>query len=85
MTSPGDCKPTSDHVETALDASCGTLIALESIRARMTDAAVDLRSLQELITEATESLTRAIGELRLAREERASALAHGFVLRAGPR
>ena len=84
MRYASDCRPTPDHVETALDASCGTLIALESIRARMTNGAVDHRSLQAHITDAIASLTEAIGELRLAQDEHASALAFGFVLRAGP-
>ena len=85
MTHSLDGSPTPDHVHTALEESCGALITLESIRARMADAGVDIRSMQGHITEAIDSLTQAIGELRLARDEQASALALGFVLRAGPR
>jgi hypothetical protein len=83
MKQPLDFRPTPDHVRAALEASCGALIALELIRARMTDAADDVRSMQGHITEAIDSLTQAIGELRLARDDQASAVALGFVLRPG--
>ena len=52
------------HIQTALEASCGALITLESIRARAGDEATE--DLRRPIQQAIESLRQAIAELRSA-------------------
>jgi len=81
MTQPDDCRPAPDHFQTALEASCGALITLESIYAQTAHGPIDGSTLQPQLTEAIESLRQATAELRLARDDEPSALALGFVLR----
>jgi hypothetical protein len=55
----------SDHVELALEASCGALRALEQSRAEMAAAALDLDDADAATERAIVLLRRAIRELRL--------------------
>ncbi len=75
-------EPVTDHFQTALEASCGALITMESIRARMSPSCA--KSAQALATQAIAELREAIAEITLAYQDRASALPRGFVIGAGP-
>ena len=68
------------HIQTALEASCGALITLESIRAQAVDGAT--ADVRRPIQQAIESLRQAIAELRSATDESARLLPGEFVLRA---
>ena len=72
-----------DRLEAALEASCGTLITLESILASTAFAPADSRDVQPQLCGAIESLRRAIVELRLLRAEGSWLPALDFVLAAG--
>ena len=77
-------EPVPDHAQTALEASCGALIAMESIRARMCEPTPEIEAALALATQAIAELRQAIKELRLAREKlTARQLPSGFVLAAG--
>lgn len=80
MTQPLDIKGALHHLETALEASCAALVALETLRARMADVAPDICGAQSQIRQTVAALREAIGELRCGRDEYASAAAFGFVL-----
>lgn len=69
------------HIQTALEASCGALIVLESIRPRAEDHATE--ELCRPIQQAIDSLRQAIVELRSASDHGPSRLPKEFVLRAG--
>ena len=79
-TLSGDIQPALDHLEAALEASCASLIALESIR----DHAVDARPIHDQVTRAVESTRAAIAELRAVHDSETSMFAFGFVLAAAP-
>jgi hypothetical protein len=79
-TLSGDIQPALDHLEAALEASCASLIALESIR----DQAVDARPVHDQVTRAVESVRAAIAELRAVHDSETSMFAFGFVLAAPP-
>jgi hypothetical protein len=66
----------SDHLDAALDASCGTLITLQSILT----SARPVSSVQPQLTGAIDSLRQAIKELRLLRAQEGDWLAFDFVL-----
>ncbi len=71
--------PASDHLYAALEASYDTLICLQMIRA----LAPDERRVERQVTQAIESLRRAIAEiaeLREAQQERQTAVTCGFVI-----
>ena len=80
ITEPRDIQPALGHLEAALEASCASLIALESIR----DEALDARPIHAQITRGVESLRAAIAALRAVHEDETSMLAFGFVLAATP-
>jgi hypothetical protein len=82
MTHPRDYLPILDHIETALEASCGALMTLQSID--LTSARGD-EGLPGHIAEAMLSLRLAIEELRAAHSRGASGVALGFVLARGRR
>jgi hypothetical protein len=82
MTHPRDYLPILDHIETALEASCGALITLQSIDVA---AAPNGDGMHGHIAEAIHSLRHAIDELRAAQSRGASGLALGFVLARGRR
>ena len=79
-TLPRDIQPALAHLEAALEASCASLIALESIR----DQAVDARPVHDQITRAVESVRAAIADLRAVHDSDTSMFAFGFVLAAAP-
>jgi hypothetical protein len=62
-----------DHLEAALEASCEALVGLQLTRQ------VGGEAVKAQADQAIDSLRRAIVELRAARGEDQSALAHGFV------
>ncbi|MGA2009947.1 MAG: hypothetical protein ABSH51_05340 [Solirubrobacteraceae bacterium] len=68
-----------DRVETALEASCGVLVTLESIHRHADESTSELLTVQAHVQQAIESLRRAIAELRLARTKSPSPMALGFV------
>ena len=68
------------HIQTALEASCGALITLESIRAQVVNGATE--DVRRPIQKAIESLREAIAELRSATDEGTTLLPGEFVLRA---
>jgi len=77
MNDPPDPGTVSDHLDAALEASCDTLVVLQSIRALGAD---DVGGGEGQLTRAIKSLRRAIAELRKARREQPAALALGFVM-----
>jgi hypothetical protein len=79
-TLSGDIQPALDHLESALEASCASLIALESIR----DEVLDSRPIHGQITRAVDSLRAAITEFRAMHDSETSMFAFGFVLAAAP-
>ena len=72
--------PIVDHLEAALEATCGTLIALESMGTRAGEFAGEISALKANVARATSELRDAISELRSLRGERTSTLAFGFVV-----
>jgi hypothetical protein len=72
-----------DTLQSALEASCDALMTLQSIEhgAREDEEPCAAR---RHVVQAIDSLRFAIDELRLAREEDASIVGHGFVVRADP-
>jgi len=83
-TQPRDIKPALDHLETSLQASCATLIALQATRLTIHDKLDDAYLIEAQIGEAIASLGEAIGELRALHDVDTSGLALGFVLAAEP-
>ena len=80
ITEPRDIQPALGHLEAALEASCASILALDSIR----DEALDARSIYAQITRGVEALRAAINELRAVHDAETSMLAFGFVLAASP-
>lgn len=72
---------TDEVVAAVLDASCGALIALESIHGQMTERAAEADAMQEHIRRTMRSLREAIDSLRAAQSDGADPLALGFVLK----
>jgi hypothetical protein len=85
MHHPRDYLPALDRIEGALEASCGALLALESINSGTADCLRDGDALQTHVGLAIDSLREAIEELRLAQSTGSSALAIGFVLQGNGR
>jgi len=81
MTHPRDYLPALDHIEAALDASCGALITLQSTRGAPTDRTYDADRMHAHVAQAVDSLREAIEELRSAQSRGMSGLALGFVLK----
>jgi hypothetical protein len=79
MNHEHDCRPAPfvDHLQSALEASCATLITLESLHACASSGCVDGDGLA--MKEAIASLREAICELRAGKAE-ASVVSLGFVL-----
>lgn len=82
-TQPRDIQPALDHLEASLQASCATLIALQSTRLAMRGRSDDSHLIEAQIGEAIASLGEAIAELRAVHDVETSGLAFGFVLPAG--
>jgi hypothetical protein len=79
-TARSSVAPARDDVVTALEASCGALLALEATQASTPEEDVDLLDARGHVNRAIELLREAIAELRCAEGDRASALARGFVV-----
>jgi hypothetical protein len=85
MTTPSrDIQPALDHLEAALQASCATLIALQSSRVAVRERTQSPYVIEAQIGEAIASLGEAIAELRALHDGGTTGLAHGFVLAADP-
>ena len=81
MNDPLDHEAGPDHLDAALEASCDTLVALQSIRALGAD---EIKGAEGQATRAIKSLRRAIAELRKLRRQHADALSLGFVIGTPP-
>jgi len=79
MHHPRDYLPALDRIEGALEASCGALVTLESIKGAA-DGLRDADGMEAYVALAIESLREAIEQLRLAQSNGSSALAIEFVL-----
>jgi hypothetical protein len=77
-----DIQPTLDHLDAALEASCASLMALESTRLNAPDASAPVHC---QLRQAIASVREAIAEMRALHEVETSVLAFGFVLEAEPR
>jgi hypothetical protein len=80
MTYQLDPGEAASHIQTALEASCGALITLESISVRTGDETPE--NVRRPLQQAIDSLRLAIGELRCASEKGPGVLPGEFVLRA---
>ena len=81
MKHPRDYLPALDRIEDALEASCGALIALESIACPASDRPYEPDGIQEHVGHAIRSLREAIDVLRSAHSDGVDGLAMGFVLK----
>jgi hypothetical protein len=80
-----DIQPAVAHLESALEASCATLIALQASAYGMPDGVPETASVRAQLGRAIESVREAIAEMRAMHHIEASTLAFGFVLGAeGP-
>lgn len=68
------------QIESALETSCASLVAVEALRARAGALAGDLVGIETQTSETIAALRRTTALLRAERDERASPLAFGFVL-----
>jgi hypothetical protein len=68
------------HLEAALEASCATLMALESARLDNGQTTADTSAVQGQISSAIVSVRKAMSELRALHQVDTSVLAFGFVL-----
>jgi len=80
MTPPRDIRPALAHLESALEASCATLVALQAGALAMPDGGRETAAVRGQLARAVESLREAISELRALHEVETSLLAFGFVL-----
>jgi hypothetical protein len=81
MTSESrDIQPALGHLEAALEATCATLMALESARLAGGKAAAEASAVQLQINNAIASVRSAMSELRALADVETSTLAFGFVL-----
>lgn len=80
MKHPRDYLPALDRIEDALEASCGALIALESIARSASYRPSEPDGTQEHVGHAIRALREAIDDLRSARSDSVDGLAMGFVL-----
>lgn len=84
MTPRRDIQPALAHLESALEASCATLMALQASALGMPDCGRETGAIRAQIARAIESAREAIAELRAVHDADASMLAFGFVLAADP-
>jgi signal transduction histidine kinase len=75
----GELGPTYD-LQTALEASCGVLMLLETIRRDGEQSAGAVARVQAHLQQSIESVRRSITQLRMARSEMVSPMALGFVV-----
>jgi hypothetical protein len=79
-----DTPPFLNELQSALDAGCAALVALEALPEESVTASQDATSgAQGQIKHMIKVLRKTISEVRAARDEEASVLAFGFVLAAG--
>lgn len=78
VTHPRDYLPLLDRIGTALDATCGALMTLQSIDALSTVG--DDKQVQGHVEQAISHLRHAVDELRDAHTQGQTGLALGFVL-----
>ena len=71
------------RLEAALEAACGAVVVLESIRARASDVADDVGEVHGQVTLTLTEIRSAIEELAHLRNERVSIGALGFVAGSG--
>jgi hypothetical protein len=81
MSQRREIQPALNHLEAALEASCATLMALESSRLGTEDGA---SAVQCQLRQAIASVREAIAEMRALHEVETSMLAFGFVLASAP-
>jgi hypothetical protein len=79
-TETRDIQPAIAHLEAALEASCASLMALESARLADGQAAVGASAVREQISHAIASVRAAMAELRALHQVETSMFAFGFVL-----
>jgi HPt (histidine-containing phosphotransfer) domain-containing protein len=79
-----DIQPALDHLESALHASCTSLIALQSTRIAAREMTWETLPIEAQIAEAIASVQEAIAELRAMHDVETSPLAFGFVMAADP-
>jgi hypothetical protein len=77
-----DPRTISHHMGAALEASCETLLTLQLLASGDGTKPADPSAFQLQVAQATESLRRSIGELRMAYEDHAGVLTLGFVVSA---
>ena len=75
-----DIQSSLHHLEAALEATCATLIALESARLGTRDSSGDTYAAQCQVRNAIASLREAMAALRALHDVETSILAFGFVL-----
>lgn len=84
MSQSDDSSPGLDYIQSALEATCGALMMLESVREPTVGGTADDSAAQQHVSRAIASLHHAIEELRLAHDPDASIIGLGFVVRTGP-
>ncbi len=70
----------ADHIQRALEATCGTLVALEALELGLSSITCPGEDPRSAVQLAIDSLRLAISELRTARAPAASPASLGFVL-----
>ena len=80
ITQRRDIQPPLDHLEAALEATCATLIALESAQLGNREGTGDTSAAQRQIRNAIASVREAMAALRALHDVETSMLAFGFVL-----
>ena len=82
MTHSRDIERALAHLEMALEASCGALMAVEAMLGRATQVAREFCAVRGQIAQTIGVLRHGIAELRAGQGEPESVLAFGFVLEA---
>ena len=80
MTQPRDIQPALAHLESALEAGCATLVALQASALNMPDGGRETGAVRAQLARAVDSVREAISELRALHDVETSMLAFGFVL-----
>lgn len=69
-----------EQLESALETTCATLMAVEAVRGRTSGVSVEMGRIHAQIVETIDALRRAVAAHRASRQEAGSLLAFGFVL-----
>jgi hypothetical protein len=80
MTLPTDTEPVLTRLESALDAGCAALVALQALPRQATPGRTDVVGVQRQLRHVTKLLRAAIDAVRAGDDEEPSLLAFGFVL-----